>query len=103
MPEILLCLFLGFIVGLCKRLRQARANKPRPLCSDCAHAHMQDAPNGRYAIACTFAGSVRPVLLNVVYCTDYRDRTAPPRLVSIGFVHDIATMQPVADAAPLSH
>jgi len=58
MPEILLCLLLGVVVGFCKRLRQVRANKPRPLCLDCAHAHMQYAPNGRCAIACTFAGSV---------------------------------------------
>src|SRR5215469_16147124 len=100
MPEILLCLLLGFSVGFCKRMQQVRANK-RPLCLDCAHAHMQYAPNGRCAIACTFAGSVRPVL-NVMYCTDYRDRNSPPRLVSIGFVHDLSTMKPVADAAPVS-
>src|SRR5215469_10658790 len=103
MPEILLCLLLGVVVGFCKRLRQVRANKPRPLCLDCAHAHMQYAPNGRCAIACTFAGSVRPVLLNVMYCTDYCDRNSPPRLVSIGFVHDLPTMEPVANDVPVGH
>jgi hypothetical protein len=103
MPEILLCLLLGFIVGFCKQLRRARVNKPRPLCLDCAHAHTQYAPNGRCAIACTFAGSVRPVRLNVMYCTDYRDRNSPPRLVSIGFVPSLAAMEPEADEVPVGH
>jgi len=79
MPAVLFWFIVRIIVDVCERLRQARANKPRPLCADCTYAHVQHATNGRCAIACTFAGSVGPVQLDVMYCTDYRDRNAPPR------------------------
>ena len=91
MPTLLFIALIRVIAKACKRIREGRANKPRPLCIDCAHAHVQYATNGRRAIACTFAGSVRPVQLDVMYCTDYRDRNAPPRLVSVGFVNQITS------------
>ena len=90
MPAILFIALVRVIAEICRLIRGARANKPRPLCTDCAHAHLQYASNGRRAIACTFAGSVRPVQLDVMYCTDYHDRHAAPRRVSVGFVHQIA-------------
>ena len=99
MPAILFWLIVYFIVYVCKHMRHARANRPRPLCTDCAHAHVQYAVNGRRAVACTFAGALRPVQIDVMYCTDYRDRNVPPRLVSIGFVRDISAVEP-ADAVP---
>jgi hypothetical protein len=89
MPAFLFVLVVRLVEAVCKQWRQARAPKPRPLCTDCSHAHVQYAINGRRAIACTFAGAVRPVLIDVLYCTDYRDRNAAPRLVSIGFAHEV--------------
>ena len=44
---------------------------------------------GRNAIFCTFGGGVRQVNLDVLYCTDYRNRNAPPRLVQIGFAPQV--------------
>jgi hypothetical protein len=98
MPAILFIALVRVIADVCWLIRKARANKPRPLCTDCAHAHVQYAANGRRAIACTFAGLVRPVQLDVMYCTDYRDRNASPRLVSVGFVHQIAPAEVNTDA-----
>jgi hypothetical protein len=46
---------------------------------------MQYGATGRKAVFCTFGGGVRAVELDVLYCTDFRDRNAPPRLVTIGF------------------
>ena len=99
MPALLLVMVIRLVEVLAKRLRQARAPKPRPLCTDCLHAHVQYAVNGRRAIACTFAGAVRPVLLDVLYCTDYRDRNAAPRLVSIGFAQSIVDSDVATEAA----
>ena len=103
MPALLLVLLIRLVEVVAKRLRQARAPKPRPLCTDCSHAHVQYAMNGRRAIACTYAGAVRPVLLDVLYCTDYRDRNAAPRLVSIGFVREVADANSAAEAAIAQH
>jgi hypothetical protein len=47
---------------------------------------MQYGATGRNAVFCTFGGRVRAVKLDVLYCTDYRDRNATPRLVRVGFV-----------------
>jgi hypothetical protein len=99
MPALLFVLFVRMVEAVCKHLRQARSPKPRTLCTDCSHAHVQYAVNGRRAIACTFAGTVRPVLLDVMYCTDYRDRNAAPRVVSVGFVREIATANTSTEAA----
>ena len=103
MPALLFVLVLRLVEVVAKHLRQARASKPRPLCTDCLHAHVQYAVNGRRAIACTFAGAVRPVLLDVMYCTDYRDRHAAPRLVSIGFVREVLDADSATEAAIVQH
>jgi len=64
--------------------------KPVLLCADCFHAHVQYTANARRAISCTYGGAVRPMTLDVLYCTDYRDHNLPPRSVAIGFVREIA-------------
>ena len=67
--------------------------KPRGLCAGCAFVHMQYGATGRNAVFCTFGGGVRHVKLDVLYCTDYRDRNAPPRLVRIGFAPEIEAVE----------
>jgi hypothetical protein len=38
-------------------------------------------------------GGVRPMKLDVLYCTDYRARNAPLRPGVIGFVYEIASTE----------
>jgi hypothetical protein len=99
MPALFLALIVRLVVEIVKAVRKQKANKPRPLCTDCTHAHVQYAANGRRAIACTFAGAVRPVQIDVMYCTDYRDRNAAPRLVQIGFARAIENPDLVGEVA----
>jgi hypothetical protein len=91
MPWILVYLI---VLGVLRALRRSRMkrlpkNRPRGLCSGCAFVHLQYGATGRNAVFCTFGRGVRPVTLDVLYCTDYRDRNAPSRLVRIGFVPEI--------------
>jgi len=99
MPALFLVFIVRLILEIGKAVRARKTDKPRPLCTDCAHAHVQYAVNGRRAIACTFAGAVRPVQIDVMYCTDYRDRNAAPPLVQIGFALPIVAAEPVAEVA----
>lgn len=70
--------------------KKVRESKPSPLCLDCIHAHVQYGTNARRAISCTYSGAVREMKLDVLYCTDYRVRTAPQeRVRAIGFVREI--------------
>lgn len=78
-------------------VRNGRTPKPEPLCTGCAFAHMQHAANGKRAISCTFGGVVRPMALDVIYCTDYRDRYAPVRLVAVGFAPAVQEAEPTAE------
>jgi len=71
----------------------ARKAKPAPLCAECFFAHVQYAANARLAISCTFGGTVRPMKLDVLYCTDYRARNMPLRASVIGFVREIARVE----------
>ena len=50
---------------------------------------MQYGATGRNAVFCTFGGGVRPVRLDVLYCTDYRNRNTPNRVERVGFVREI--------------
>jgi hypothetical protein len=50
-----------------------------------------------------FAGAVRPVLLDVLYCTDYHNRNAAPRLVSIGFAHEVVDAEVATEEAIVQH
>jgi hypothetical protein len=96
MPALFLVSIVRLIEAVSRQMRKAR---PRPLCTDCVHAHVQYAVNGRRAIACTFAGAVRPVELDVMYCTDYRDRNTAPRLVQIGFARPIGNPEMLGEVA----
>jgi hypothetical protein len=79
--------------GLGASIRKMRAPKSVPLCGDCLHSHVQYAANGQRAISCTFGGAVRPMKLDVLYCTDYRNRNLPVRASAIGFVREIAPVE----------
>ncbi len=79
-------------------VRKTRALKSEPLCASCSFVHMQYAMNGKRAISCTFGAGARPITIDVLYSTDYRDRTAPPRLVKIGFVPTFVEAEAATDA-----
>lgn len=76
-----------------------RAPKPAPLCASCSFAHMQYAVSGKRAISCTFGGGVRPITIDVMYCTDYRDRCAPSRVAIVGFTRELPAAEPIAEVA----
>jgi hypothetical protein len=93
MPVVLF-LFVKLIVEAVRAATQrTRTAKPQPLCADCVFAHVQYGADGRRAISCTYGGTVRPVMLDVLYCTDYRDRNAPPRRARVGFVCEIRKVE----------
>jgi hypothetical protein len=90
MPWIL---FYAVVFALARLVRQVRARRTRAtargLCAGCTFVHMQYGATGRNAVFCTFGGGVRAVKLDVLYCTDYRNRNAPPRRVRVGFAPEI--------------
>jgi hypothetical protein len=86
MPWIIFYMIVGGIVrGLVRAFRRVRARRPHGLCAGCQFVHMQYGATGRNMVFCTFGGVVRQVRIDVLYCTDYRDRNARARLVRIGF------------------
>lgn len=91
MPWVVFIL-LARVVGEAVRafIRKTRGAKSAPLCANCLHAHMQYGANSRCAISCMFGGSVRPIKLDVLYCTDYQSRNSRVSPRAIGFVHEIA-------------
>ena len=89
MPTILLVIIVRLVVMVVGALaNRRRGSKPKPLCTECAFAHIQFGACGRRAISCTFGGGVRPMKLDVLYCSDYRSRSTAPR-PAIGFVSSI--------------
>ncbi|HWW16232.1 MAG TPA: hypothetical protein VN310_16360 [Candidatus Dormibacteraeota bacterium] len=80
---------LAIVRGIASALRRLRVRRPRGLCAGCQFVHMQYGATGRNAVFCTFGAVVRPVRLDVLYCTDYRDRNAGARPTRIGFVPGI--------------
>ena len=46
---------------------------------------------------------MRPMTLDVVYCTDYRDRNAPVRIVTVGFAPVLAESESMGDVAAAGH
>jgi hypothetical protein len=91
-------LILGAIARLlieCTRaiLRQRIKSAPEPLCAECACAHVQYLVKGPRAISCAYAGTLRPMKLDVLYCTDFRARNQPIRKASVGFVREIAAAE----------
>lgn len=69
-------------VRVCRREREP---KPVPLCVGCLHAHVQYTSNARRAISCTYGGGLRPMKLDVQYCTSYAARNPPVRVKTVGF------------------
>jgi hypothetical protein len=86
---ILVLLFRVFVAGVKAMVRDRHAVKTKPLCEECACAHIQFGACGRRTISCTYGGGVRVIKLDVLYCTDYRPRMVPVR-PTIGFVREIA-------------
>jgi hypothetical protein len=41
--------------------------------------------------------------LDVVYCTDYRDRNAPVRIVTVGFAPVLAESESMGEVAAAGH
>lgn len=90
MPTLILTILIRVIVTAIRALkRHEREAKQKALCNECAFAHIQFGACGRRAISCTFGGGVRPMKLDVLYCTDYRPRIAPTSPL-IGFVQEVA-------------
>jgi hypothetical protein len=90
-PTALFVILVRMILtGVREFLRRRRAQKPKPLCTECAFAHIQFGACGRRAVSCTFGGGVRTMQLDVLYCTDYRPRSAPAR-PAIGFSREISS------------
>lgn len=79
-------ILMALVRGLTAALKRPSEKAPRPLCVGCSFVHMQYGATGRNTVFCTFGGGVREVKVDVLYCTDYRDRNEAPRLVQIGFV-----------------
>jgi hypothetical protein len=100
MPLFFYFLLINILVRIgTGAVRKAREPKPDPLCVECSFVHLQRAVGGKRAISCTFGGGVRPITLNVMYCTDFRDRTIIPRPVVIGFAHELSEEATIAEAA----
>ena len=87
---ILLIIVVRLIVMAVGTFTNRRSTaKTKGMCNQCAYAHIQFGACGRRAISCTFGGGLRPLKLDVLYCTDYRSRYAPAR-PAMGFVRQIA-------------
>jgi hypothetical protein len=77
--------FYLIVLGVIRGLRSLRVRRPPGLCTGCRFVHMQYGATGRNAVFCTFGGGVRPVQIDVLYCTDYGDRSAVTSPARIGF------------------
>lgn len=100
MLELIFAMFFWVIWQITREsvragVRKMRAPRRQPLCADCLYAHVQCGAKGQLAISCTFGGVVRPMKLDVMYCTDYRARALPFRNGSIGFVREIEPVEEV--------
>lgn len=85
-------LLIRAIVIAISAFRREPKSKPQSLCNECAFAHIQFGAFRRRAIFCTYGGGVRPLKLDVLYCTDYRPRAVPLR-PAIGFIQEIASAE----------
>ena len=91
MPSLFLALLFRILMEVVREnIRTRRDAKPNPICSDCVHAHAQYDAKAKRAISCTYGGFVRPVKLDVLYCTDYHAQNARAKPRGFGFVQSIA-------------
>ncbi len=94
MPWLFVALLLRIFIETARGYIRARRNaRPQPICAECFYAHMQYGSKAQRAISCTYGGFVRPMKLDVLYCTDYRGRNLPLRNGAIGFVREIAAAE----------
>jgi hypothetical protein len=99
MPLVAMIALIHLITAMAKaRVRRAKVNKAKSRCGDCNFAHLQYAANRRRATSCTFNGGVRPVALDVLYCTDCRVRDSVAESRPIGFVRLEDQRQEFAEA-----
>ena len=90
MPFFVLVMFLKAIYEAIRVFRKKNCEaKTEPLCVGCLHAHVQYAANAQRAISCAYGGAVRPMKLDVLYCTDYQARNVSARSHAVGFVREI--------------
>jgi hypothetical protein len=90
-------IFYWIVIGVVRAFRHLRrTQRSRGLCTNCRYVHMQYTSTGRNAVFCTFGSMVRPVQIDVLYCTDYLDRNLAPRRVGIGFAPEVLGTQPSA-------
>ena len=100
MPLLFYLALINILVRLgAAAVRKRREPKPEPICATCSFAHMQYAVSGKRAISCTFAGGVRPIAIDVMYCTDYRNRSTPERVSIIGFARELPEVEVVTEIA----
>ena len=90
MFALIFVILINVLRDLHNQLRKSRELKPKPLCTNCFYAHMQYGSKAERVISCTFGGSIRPVSLEVLYCTDYQERNSISRSSAIGFVREIS-------------
>jgi hypothetical protein len=92
-------IFYFAVIALVRAVRGLRAHKQAGLCSNCSFAHIQYAANAKRATSCTFGGGVRLVKLDVLYCTDFRNRYEVVKLRAMGFRADSETVTVEAGSA----
>lgn len=90
MPIFIFAVLINFLRVLRIHLRNGRQSRPKTLCTDCLHAHMQYGSKAERAISCTFGGGIRSINLDVLYCTHYQNRSVPVRVRMIGFERQVA-------------
>lgn len=94
MPMFIFAMLSRFVLEAVRVVRRKlRETKPQPLCASCIHAHVQYGANARRTISCTYGGGLRPIKLDVLYCTDYQARNSPARTRVIGFVQEIVVAE----------
>jgi hypothetical protein len=86
-------IFYLIVMAVVRRIKRKHAPVARGLCGGCSFAHIQHGARAKIATFCTFGGGIRTVALDVLFCTDYRDRNVTPRIVRIGFVREIGTAE----------
>jgi hypothetical protein len=97
MPWLFVALLFRIVMESVRgSIRERRAARPKPICTDCFYAHVQYGANARRAISCTYGVFVRPMKLHVLYCTDYRARSMLLRTGAIGFVREIGPAEELA-------
>jgi hypothetical protein len=90
--------FYLIMIALIRTMRRIRSTTAHGLCGECRFAHIQYGANARRVTSCTFGGGVRAVKLDVLYCTDFCNRTEIIKVRLIGFVRENAAAEVTADA-----